>query len=271
MKIPSTLIRMTVLIISEVFLLLVVSQSFNTLATRSALDNNMTQTPTSLIFTAQAPILFNDKFDGTKLVTSTWDVFTGTPSVSGGWLTLPGAEIQSKPTFSCGILQGVIQSSDWKAQNDFTDSSFGFEIWEGPNGVCHHGVVFKANGHLGLLRSEPVTNSSCISQSVGIPGHQPNDPKYQDFLAIPNWNMITATGTVAFTLTWSKSVTLEASGGQSNGQVYTDTSLAIPTVPLKIRLYAHTFTETGISETFKLDYIRLYGCNVVYLPTILHQ
>ena len=52
---------------------------------------------------------------------------------------------------------------------------------------------------------------------------------------------------------------------QTSGQVHTDTSDAIPTVPLKFRLYA---TPT---ETYKIDYVRFYACHVVYLPIILDQ
>ena len=264
MKTPRKLTKVTALIVLEAFLLVFVSQGLNALATRSAQDT-MAPTTTSLMLTPQAPVLFSDEFDGNGLDLSRWEVYTGTPTVSGGWLTLPGAEIQSKREFVCGTLQGVIQSSDWKPHDEFTDSSFGFEIWEGADGKCHHGVVFKANGHLGLLRSKPDAENKCKGQSEGIPGRDADDPYYQDYLAIPNWNAIAATGTVTFTLTWSKSVTLEVSDGQSNGQVYTDTSPAIPTVPLKIRLYA---TPT---ETYNIDYIRLYACHVVYLPIILHQ
>jgi hypothetical protein len=264
MKTPRKLTKVTALIVLEAFLLVFVSQGLNALATRSAQDT-MAPTTTSLMLTPQAPILFSDEFDGNGLDLSRWEVYTGTPTVSGGWLTLPGAEIQSKREFVCGTLQGVIQSSDWKPHDEFTDSSFGFEIWEGADGKCHHGVVFKANGHLGLLRSKPDTENKCEGQSEGIPGRDPDDPYYQDYLAIPNWNAITATDTITFTLTWSKSVTLEVSGGQFSGQVYTDTSPTIPTVPLKIRLYAQP------TETYNIDYIRLYACHVVYLPIILHQ
>jgi hypothetical protein len=217
---------------------------------------------------AIAPV-FGDEFDGEELDLSRWDVYKGTPTVSNGWLTLPGgntgADIQSEPSFSCGILQGVIQSSDWKLTNGSTDSSFGLEIWEGADGKCHHGVVFKANGHLGLLRSKPNAENKCAGQSAGIPGRHPDDPYYQDYFVIQSWDAIRATGTITFTLTWSKSVTLEVNGGQSSGQVYTDTSPAIPTVPLKIRLYAQP------TETYKIDYIRLYPCHAAYLPVVMRD
>jgi hypothetical protein len=264
MKTSFKFARLAALIVLEAFLLVVVSGRFNALATRSALDP-MAQTTAPLMLSTQSILVFSDEFDGDVLDPSKWEVYTGTPTVSGGWLTLHGADIQSKQRFVCGTLQAVIQSSDWMPHDELTDSSFGLEIWEGADGKCHYGVVFKANGHLGLLRSEPVTNSTCVSQSVGIPGHQPDDPKYQAYPPIPNWDAIRATGTVAFTLTWSKSVTLEVNGGQSSGQVYTDTSEAIPTASLKIRLYAMP------TETYQIDYVRFYACHVAYLPIILRQ
>lgn len=62
-------------------------------------------------------------------------------------------------------------------------------------------MVFKANGHLGLLRSKPNAENRCAGQSAGIPGRDdPDDPYYQDYLAIPNWSAITAAGIMTFTL-----------------------------------------------------------------------
>jgi hypothetical protein len=175
-------------------------------------------------------------------------------------LTLPGADIQSVPAFSCGALQGVIRSADWKPHGEFTDSSFGFEIWEGTDGKCHQGVVLKASGQLGLLRSKPDAEGKCAGQSADIPGRHPDDPFYQDYLAIPSWGAISAAGTVTFTLTWSQGVTLKVRGGQSGEEMVRATSPAIPDVPLKIRLYA-----TPI-ETYEVDFIRLYPCRALYLP-----
>ena len=132
MKNAEGLTRIVVLIVVEVLSLVVAGQYFSVLATQLASSHS---------FTTQAPILFNDEFDGGNLDPSKWDVYRGVPIVSDGWLTLPAAEIQSKSSFSCGVLQGVIQSSDWKSQSEFTDSSFGFEIWEEADGKCHHGVI----------------------------------------------------------------------------------------------------------------------------------
>jgi hypothetical protein len=213
--------------------------------------------------------LFSDTFniDGDL---SKWDVYGGAPIVSSGWLTLTAAEVQSKTRFSSGILKGVIRSSNWKPQNEFTDSSVGLERWDGQYGNCHYGVVFKANGYLGLLRSKPDVNNDCANQSAGIPGRLPADPYYQDYIAIPNWSAITTIGTVNFTLTWSKAVTLEVSNQPMTmtSLVYTDTSLAIPPhdIPLDIRLYSH-----WITESLSLDHIDLYGTYNVYLPIVMLQ
>jgi hypothetical protein len=223
---------------------------------------------TAAVRATRVPVLFGDDFNVNELDRAKWDAYKGVPIVSSGWLTLSGAEIQSKPEFSGGILQGIIQSPDWKPQGEFTDSSFGYEIWAGADGKCHYGVVFKASGQLGLLRSQPDMENKCAGQSAGIPGRDPDDPLYQDFLAIPNWNAIKATGTVAFTLTWSTGVTLEVSGGLSNGRVYTDASPAIPAVPLKIRLYAHTYASLAVTDTYRLDYVRLYPDHIGILPII---
>jgi len=140
------------------------------------------------------------------------------------------------------ILQGAIQSSDWKSQNQCTDSSFGFEIWTGANGQCHYGATFKANGHLGVLSPQPDANNNCFG-----------DPQHQAYPLISNWDAVRATGTVYFILMWSPSrVTLYVNDGGPNSGQASYTGLAVPTVPLKIRLYA----DTG--ETYSIDYTRLY-------------
>lgn len=190
------------------------------------------------------PVLFNyefsDEFDGDGLDRGKWDVFEGNPVANGGWLTLSGANIQSKSVFGSGILQGVIQSSDWKPQNQFTDSSFGFEIWTGSNNQCHYGILFKASGHLAVLSPQP-----------GIDGNCSGDPLYQAYPPVSNWDTIRAGSTVSFTLSWlPDSVTLKVSGNGQEGQA-SYIGQAIPTVPLKIRLYSQT------NETYKIDYVRL--------------
>jgi hypothetical protein len=243
-----------------VFLLMVTTRSFDVVATQGPIGEvspslAFTPKPCSALTAGKcSPVLFSDEFDGTELDPNKWDVFEGNPVVSGGWLTLSGADIQSKPVFRSGILQGVIQSSDWKPQSQFTDSSFGFEIWTGNNGQCHYGILFKASGHLAVLRSQPDANGDCFG-----------DPLYQAYPAISNWDAIRAGGTVSFTLSWcSDSVALEVSGNGQEGQA-SYTGQAVPTVPLKIRLYVQP------SETYKIDYIRLCACYAVYLPIIMRQ
>jgi len=183
---------------------------------------------------------FNDEFGGNEFNRNKWDIFGGNPVASGGWLTLSEANIQSKKVFSGGILQGVIQSSDWKPQNQFTDSSFGFETWAGNENKCHYGIVFKASGHLAVLRPLPDSNGNCSG-----------DPRYQAYPPIPNWETIRAGGIVSFTINWSpEDVTLKVNGnGQEEQASYS--GQAIPTVPLKIRLYSQN------GETYKIDYVRL--------------
>lgn len=230
------------------------------------------QTPTSHISSGQASLVFGDEFNGSELDLAKWYLFSGTPIESGGWITLAGANIQSKTEFTGGVLTGIIRSTDWRPLGEFTDSSFGFEIWGGADGICHYGVIFKASGQLGLLRSQPDAEGKCKDQSKNIPGHTvPDDPVYQDFIAIPNWDAMKASNTLAFTLTWSSSVTLEVSDGSLVGLVFTDTSPAIPSVPLRIRLYAHTFAAPLSTDTFALDYVRLYADHVVYLPVISRE
>ena len=205
---------------------------------------------------ACAVALLTDDFNGTLLDASIWDIYRGIPIVNDGWLTLPGAEIQSKATYTCGTLSGVIQSTDWKSQQEFTDSSFGFEIWTGADSQCHYGVTFKASGHLAVLNSVPDSEGNCEG-----------DPLYQAYVAIQDWDTIRASETIFFTLTYSNTVTLTVQDSFGNTGVAPYTGLAIPSTPLKIRLYAHTF-EPGLFETFSFDFIGLSSCPGNCLPFI---
>jgi len=243
-------VGVTVLVLG-VLLVAVAGRSFNISAIQAGqgagVQKMLAPAPTPQVslplVASECPLaLFSDEFDGNALDLTKWDVFRGSPTVSNGRLTLYGAEVQSKAVFQCGVLQGAIQSSDWKPQNQFTDSSFGFEIWTGANGKCHYGVVFKANGHLGVLRSQPDANNNCSAS-----------PEYQDYTWISNWDAVRAGGTVYFILTWSSNrVTLYVSDGGPNSGQASYTGQALPNVPLKIRLYA----DTG--ETYSIDYTRLY-------------
>jgi hypothetical protein len=264
MKAVHKTLRVAVCILLGAGLLVAVRQSLQASTIPTGQKTTMSATA-PLAFAGQAPPLFYDKFDDIELDRLKWDVYGGTPIVESGWLLLPSADIQSIPTFSCGTLQGVIRSSDWQPNGAFTDSSFGFEIWEGADGKCHHGVVLKGSGQLGLLHSKPDAEGNCAGQSEAIPGRHPDDPYYQDYRAIPSWETIRAAGTVTFTLDWSEGVTLEVSGGPSSGRVHMETSPAIPGVPLKIRLYAEP------AETYAIDSIRLYPCAAIYLPTVMRD
>lgn len=243
-----------------VFLLMVTARSFDVVATQDTIGEVLpslasTPKPCSASTTGRcSPVLFSDEFDGPELYPDKWDVIRGTPVVSGGWLMLSDADIQSKPEFHSGILQGVIQSSDWKPHNQFTDSSFGFEIWTGNNGQCHYGILFKPSGHLAILRSQPDTNGNCFG-----------DPIYQAYPEISNWDAVLAGSTVSFTLSWcSDSVVLGVSGNRQEGQA-SYTGQAVPTVPLKTRLYVQS------PETYKIAYVLLCACYGVHLPIIVRQ
>lgn len=193
-----------------------------------------------------AVLLFRDEFDGSELDPAKWDVIQGIPTVGDGKLTLPGdttrAEIQSKAQFQYGVLQVAIESSDWVSQTQGTDSSFGFEIWTGANGQCHYGVILIANGHLGILRSQPDADNNCFG-----------DPLHQAYLPISNWDSVRAAGRVYLTLTWSPGgVTLYVSDGSSNSGLASYTDEAEPAIPLEIRLNA------DVGEIYHVDYVRVY-------------
>jgi hypothetical protein len=134
-------------------------------------------------------------------------------------------------------LEGDIQSSDWNPGAKFTDSSFGFEMWKGK---CHYGILFKASGHLAVLSSEPDITNNCTG-----------DPKNQDYLEIPNWEIIRTGKDLSFKLTWEPDkVTLWVRGNYTEGQA-TYSGIAIPKVPQKIRLYAQD------KETYRINNIHL--------------
>lgn len=196
-------------------------------------------------------VLFGDEFEGDALDRNKWHVFEGNPTVNGGQLALSGpVDIQSIDKFNSGTLQGFIHSSDWKPQSgQFTDSSFGFETWEGN---CHYGIIFKPSGHLAILRPQPDPNGNCSG-----------DPQYQAYSLIPNWDKIRAGGTVSFTLDWCPDrVTLTVSGNGQEERVSYE-GPAMPDVSLGIRWYSQP------NETYTTDYIRLCAPYTVYLPIVL--
>jgi len=191
---------------------------------------------------AQDVQCFSDEFNGNQLDPTKWDVFKGAPTIANGKLTLAGgttrADIQSKQSFMFGTLTVVIESSSWKPANQTTDSSFGFEVF---NGACHYGVVLVANGNLGLLRPDPV-NGVCTG-----------DPKFQEYVRIPDWDAIRAAGRIVLTLTWlPNEVRMRVSDGTRSSEVVSKmNSEAITDVPLRIRLNA------DFNETYTIDSVRL--------------
>jgi len=247
MKSLSELAQVTVLTALGTLLLVVGKRSFNISSTRLCQDAVAQTTPVpTLTPRAFLPIvmgkwppvlLLSDEFDGNGLDLTKWDLITGTVSVANGKLIFSDAEIQSKALFQHGILEVAIESSDWKPQDQFTDSSFGFEGWYGE---CHYGTVFKANGHLGVLQK-----SNCPDLN-------------EEYPPIPNWNdRIQVIPTVFYlTLTWSPSgVTLFLSDGSSYTEVITGT--LVPTVPLNIRLNSY-WDEPHPVENYIIDYIKVY-------------
>lgn len=186
-----------------------------------------------------------DDYAGNNLNTRLWNVINGSPQVNGGILVLAGGstrcEIQSTMSFSPGaVMQMKITSSDWKPQGTFTDSSFGFEIFAGANGDCHYGVLMNGSGHLGLLRPEPDGNGNCFG-----------DPKFQDYPPLPSWDTIRANQTITMMIAWTTSgVTLQVSGANdSSATVIHNVPMAIPNVPLLIRLNADR------NETYAVEYV----------------
>jgi hypothetical protein len=178
---------------------------------------------------------FVDEFDGDELDPDKWEIVTGTVTVTNGKLILSNAEIRSKRVFTDGVLQAKIESSDWNRQDQFTDSSFGFERWYES---CHHGATFKPSGHLAVLQ-----NSNCPAQVEAYP-------------PLAGWgDAIERVSAFYQTLTWGSSgVTLRLSDCSSYNEVVTST--LAPTVPLNIRLNAY-WEEPHPTETFAIDYIRV--------------
>ena len=205
----------------------------------------------------------SDEFNGSALDGTRWDVFKGSPKVSGGNLILAGtsgtrAEIQSKKLCMYGVLQTSITSADWKTQSvSIDDSSFGFENFSGTNGQCHYAVILVANGHLGLLRAVPDAEGNCY-------GDPPLD--HQKYIKISNWDAVIkgAGGRINITLNWSpNNVRLSVSDGGLNTGEAAYTGDVVPALPLKLRLNANckqrmegdSACNSDIDEIFSIDYL----------------
>jgi hypothetical protein len=253
MRRSSKLARAVALMALVAPLLVVSSRGVNATAARTGQDavarraTESTLTPEAFLPFVARTWPFVDEFDGNELDLTKWDVITGTPTVGDGKLVLPGgatrAEVQSKAHFQYGVLQAAIQSFDWVMQAEVTDSSLGFETWTGANGKCHYGVVLIANGHLGVLRSQPDANDNCFG-----------DPEYQEYPPISSWDAVRAAGAISLTLTWSPDgTTLCINGGGSSMGQASYAGQALPAIPLKIRL------NSDIGETYLIDYVKARG------------
>ena len=205
--------------------------------------------PSSQTQAATAVPTLIEEFNGTSLDLTKWVKIHGNPTVANGKLRLAGGintmtEIQSVPRFGYGLLQMSIISANWRPQNDnLSDSSFGFEIWQGVNGECHYSVVLKSNGHLGVMRPQPDVNGNCSG-----------DPEFQAHLPIENWDAVRAGKTVRITLTWApRSVTVHVTSGSANQGATYYFGTAEPTNRMNIRLNA----DKG--ETYRIDYVRVVG------------
>lgn len=190
---------------------------------------------------------FVDDFLGQALNVRFWNVFHGTPQVMNGILVLAGdmatrAEIQSTMSFRPGVvLQIALTSSDLKPQPPEvrTDTSFGFEFFTGANGQCHYGVLMTGKGVLGLLHPAPDANGNCSG-----------DPLFQEYQALPNWESLRAGQTIIMTLIWTLAgATLHVSGVNAGAVTRSTDLMAVPDVPLRLRL------NVDFGEMYHIDYV----------------
>ena len=214
----------------------------------ATVNNSIKVEPTATIYNPME-FFFNDTFNNAMFLDK-WRVYRGNPKVRGGFLMLSETDIQSKDMFNSGILQGVISSHNWKPQDQFTDSSFGFETWAGKDDRCHSGVLFKANGHLAVLRSQPYVDDKCMG-----------DPEHQVYPPIPNWDAIRAKYVVSFKLNWNADeIILQVNGNGLTEQV-SYSGPAIPKGPLNLRFY------TQIGELYEAHNIALSDApHAIYQP-----
>lgn len=186
----------------------------------------------------------SDQFNAPGLDATKWSVVKGKPAVQRGRLVLSGSgtteEVQSRRSFRYGVLRMSVDSVSWKDQQRSTDSSFGFEIW---NGRCHSAVVLIANGHLGVLRAKAHAGGACSG-----------DPRLQSYAQITNWAMLHAAHRpLEVVLSWRPGrVTLRitTADGSTTG-VASYTGSAEPQTALRVRLNA----DRG--ESYRIEYVKL--------------
>ncbi|MBI4493021.1 MAG: hypothetical protein HY690_09530 [Chloroflexi bacterium] len=191
-----------------------------------------------------------EDFDGPALDESDWLVVAGSPDVVGGALYLHQSNIESRASFQYATLRTAISSGDWKPNAGFSDSSIGFERWEGE---CHRGIVFKPNGILGILNPVPDDTGQCHG-----------DPEDQVYLALPGWDDLAsrtpAGEPLLLTLRWADDVvTLTVDPG--NGAPIIEVSYLgaiIPHEVLNVRLNACPDVPDLVGcrdDVFLVDYL----------------
>jgi hypothetical protein len=187
-------------------------------------------TPLIAVAAFAAPGLV-DEFASRALDCDRWTVIKGQPRIADGCLILASSngsatDIQSTETYGAGTLDIAIRSEHWRAQDRFTDSSFGLEIWEGRNGRCHSGIVMNGNGHLAVMRAKPEPTGICQG-----------DPDFQVYKRLSDWDRLRLQKSLQLTIEWSpEAVRLRARADGIEGHAVVATRAFGPLQRFRLRL-----------------------------------
>lgn len=193
------------------------------------------------------PIVFRDEFGGAHLSKDKWDTFRGEVRVANGMLRVEDTDIQSRETFVHGILKGLVRSDNWPAQDEPTDSSWGFEVWGGENGQCHYAALFRADGYLDVILAQPGDDGNCFEDRA---------PPRQVHLPLSHWDLVRTAGPIHFALVWAPSnVSLYVTDGRLNTGKATYVGPDVPAEPLRVRVSARG-EEAG--RNFLVDHLRVH-------------
>jgi hypothetical protein len=177
-----------------------------------------------------------------------WQTMAGSAVVDQGRLVLAGeyslgAEMQHVAGHGFGVLSLAVRSAHWKPQDGSTDSSFGFEVWEGQDGRCHSGIVLTGNGHLGILRAQPDAAGRCHG-----------DPQVQVYVPVSNWESLRREALLRIRLEWTpQRIRLVAEGQGAQGEALAPAQPFAASQQFRLRLNA------APKERFVVD-------SVAYLP-----